>query len=84
MLLSNHLSFQTALSELEFYLILASPQEQNDNALVNTKAEYLDYSGIIILAILAVVVVGIISRKVEYALLFAAALTAFLMALYFF
>ncbi len=72
-----------------FFLLLAqSPippsPAPTDTPLINPGARHIVYIGLFVLAIAITAVVGIISRRVEYALIFAAILSAILIALLWF
>jgi hypothetical protein len=56
----------------------------NNTPLVNSGAQNIVYLGFFGLAIALVIVIGILSKKIEYALIFAAILSAILIALLWF
>ncbi|TRU47860.1 MAG: hypothetical protein EWV91_10230 [Microcystis aeruginosa Ma_QC_Ca_00000000_S207] len=61
-----------------------TPTPTLNNNLVNSGTQYLVYIGVFLLAISLVIVIGIFSKKIEYALIFAATLTVILIAFFWF
>ncbi len=61
-----------------------TPTTTLNNNLVNSGTQDLVYIGVFLLAITLVIVIGIINQKIEYALIFAATLTAILIAFFWF
>ena len=61
-----------------------TPTTTLNNNLVNSGTQDLVYIGVFLLAITLVIVIGIINQKIEYALIFAATLTAILVAFFWF
>ncbi len=61
-----------------------TPTTTLNNNLVNSGTQDLVYIGVFILAITLVMAIGIINQKIEYALIFAATLTAILVAFFWF
>ncbi|AKV69645.1 MULTISPECIES: hypothetical protein [Microcystis] len=57
-----------------------TPTTTLNNNLVNSGSQDLVYIGVFLLAITLVMVIGIINKKIEYALIFAATLTVILIA----
>lgn len=80
---------RSMLSMLDFLSLsqVPAPQPsplQNNAPLVDSGARNIIYLGLFLLTIAATVVIGIISKKLEYALIFAAALSAVLIAFFWF
>ncbi|MCA2640567.1 MULTISPECIES: hypothetical protein [unclassified Microcystis] len=61
-----------------------TPTPTLNNNLVNSGTQDLVYIGVFLLAISLVIVIGIFSKKIEYALIFAATLTVILIAFFWF
>lgn len=61
-----------------------TPTPTLNNNLVNSGSQNLVYIGVFLLAISLVIVIGIFSKKIEYALIFAATLTVILVAFFWF
>ncbi|MCA2622166.1 MULTISPECIES: hypothetical protein [unclassified Microcystis] len=61
-----------------------TPTPTLNNNLVNSGTQDLVYIGVFLLAITLVIVIGIFSKKIEYALIFAATLTVILIAFFWF
>ena len=61
-----------------------TPTPTLNNHLVNSGSQNLVYIGVFLLAITLIIVIGIINQKIEYALIFAATLTAILVAFFWF
>ena len=61
-----------------------TPTPTLNNNLVNSGSQNLVYIGVFLLAITLVVVIVIINKKIEYALIFAATLTVILIAFFWF
>jgi dipeptide/tripeptide permease len=61
-----------------------TPTPTLNNNLVNSGSQNLVYIGVFLLAISLVIVIGIFSKKIEYALIFAATLTVILIAFFWF
>jgi hypothetical protein len=61
-----------------------TPTPTLNNNLVNSGTQDLVYIGVFLLAISLVIVIGIFSKKIEYALIFAATLTVILVAFFWF
>ncbi|MBD2287789.1 MAG: hypothetical protein ACK47N_07940 [Microcystis sp.] len=61
-----------------------TPTPTLNNNLVNSGTQDLVYIGVFLLAITLIIVIGIINQKIEYALIFAATLTAILVAFFWF
>ncbi len=60
--------------KLELNSLIAEQPTQKD-PLMNYKAEHLIYAGVFLLVIGLIIIVGVLSRKLEYALLFATSLS---------
>jgi hypothetical protein len=76
-------SFST--TEIKRKLIIVqvdqSPEPSQLDPLIAYGAEHLVDFGVVLLAVTIVIVIGIISKQLEYALLFALALSAFLIVI---
>jgi hypothetical protein len=61
-----------------------APTPTLNNNLINSGTQDIVYIGVFILAITLVIVIGVINKKIEYALVFASILSVILIALLWF